>query len=422
MAFVDTIKDISIEVYNPPNKDVEYAAYWSDINIYQGSALPRNLTDYAPEEETPPNNSTQLLQQPPPPINAKLGAVDGEADALKFSWELVGHSVTSSATIANCTAELTDGDYQPLSPQRKAVVSVSGNIDAQGRLEVVFRGLENGSYGAMVYCTSTSDSTTAQSLNGIRVDASPPPSPSPSPSPLPSPSPSPPRSPYSYEYYEYSSDFPSETENEERDYNMLQYDYSYEQPTNQPRPSPSPQPTLSPSAEQVENRPPNSPSPSPSPSPTPSPSPSSSVSPSPSLSCNNYVGAYRIRSVFCDRRYLSAALNCSDSIVRLRSTHQALLPRTIWRLNAKPNTFTNIRSSRECDRTILASNARPSLGSGTATWQFQVTPRAVCSRVTLKAKSGQAVGKYLGVRSDCNGLYWRSRGNSKYATWDLVKD
>jgi hypothetical protein len=51
-------------------------------------------------------------------------------------------------------------------------VSVSGNIDAQGRLEVVFRGLENGSYGAMVYCTSTSDSTTAQSLQVVQIPSS----------------------------------------------------------------------------------------------------------------------------------------------------------------------------------------------------------------------------------------------------------
>lgn len=185
------------------------------------------------------------------------------------------------------------------------------------------------------------------------------------------------------------------------------------EPTDTPTPSPTPPPPTP--------TPTPSPTPSPTPEPTTTPSPTPSPTPEPTTTpCSPWIGTYTFESVHCPGRYLAFPFNCYDTIVRFGSQKTYPRGRTNWTLNAEPNTFTNIRADRNCLKTILASNTRPSLGSGIITWQYKLesTP-GDCNVVSMQAKSGQQAGKHLGVLTDCSGFFWRKYGTGALATWRL---
>ena len=144
------------------------------------------------------------------------------------------------------------------------------------------------------------------------------------------------------------------------------------------------------------------------------------------VTCDSYSGTYRFESMSCPGKYLSVSTSCDDTKARLDTAAQAgsdSESRRDWAISANPYKYTNIVSEGRagCSKNILASNTVPTFGSGASLWQYKIMPTDTCSVVNLKAKSGDGKDKFLGVKSDCSGFYWRSGGSGDNAKWKMME-
>jgi hypothetical protein len=149
--------------------------------------------------------------------------------------------------------------------------------------------------------------------------------------------------------------------------------------------------------------------------------PPSPPPPPPAITCSRFKGTYRMQSSQCRGQYLSFANKCDDRVVRLRTLQQATGSRTLWMLDTATNVFANVRSNRSCSANILSSGNQPSFGTSATQWMYKIIPAGSCATFTLMAKSSTGAGKYLGVKSDCSGFFWRADPGGSTAQWQICK-
>jgi hypothetical protein len=161
------------------------------------------------------------------------------------------------------------------------------------------------------------------------------------------------------------------------------------------------------------------------PSPTSSPAippptvPKPVLVPPPVLTCPALNGTYTIQSARCGILYISFDTDCKKNRVHLRTMQQVSSRRRRWRLNAAMNRFTAVIAGRPCSNSILASNSAPSLGISGSYWQYKVVPAGSCTAFSLMARRGASSGRYLGVKNDCSGFFWRSTNGGSNARWRI---
>lgn len=157
------------------------------------------------------------------------------------------------------------------------------------------------------------------------------------------------------------------------------------------------------------------------PVPTTSP-PVATTSPPCPCKCS-YNGVFRIKSAKCKNKYLVTSLSCNNRRVYLGKTTVYNGLRNQWTLNATEDTFGNIISRRGCDSSILASNDKLTMGSGSI-WQYMLQPAddTSCDNVNLLARRrSDGEPAYLATSLDCKGFRWLFTTTSPHTEFTLIE-
>lgn len=131
-----------------------------------------------------------------------------------------------------------------------------------------------------------------------------------------------------------------------------------------------------------------------------------------------YEGTYRIKSAYCDRKYMTAKPQCSKKGVYLRNLADDL--ESEWTLNATSGLFGSITSRRDCSNSVLASNQVLTMGTSPDYWQYEIVPESFddCTTVNLVAKNRKSK-RMLATSLTCDGFRWLKTNASPHTKFVL---